>query len=35
MPLWVALGAVLIGRAWIPFLHDNADDGEVDLPISP
>ena len=34
MPLWVALGAVLIGWAWI-ILDDNDNDGEVDLPISP
>ena len=32
-PLWISLGAVLIGWSWI--LLDDDEDGEVNLPISP
>jgi hypothetical protein len=34
MPLWVSLGVVLAGWAWI-LLDNNDDNNEVDLPESP
>jgi len=33
VPLWIALGTVFAGWAWI--LLDDDDDGDVNLPISP